>query len=320
MAATRWCTPSPSSLFLRKPPTPTLTPIRIRIRVNALFGDWGFGNRNNNKSLSFPSSTQQFTFTLTDDTDTDPKEKVIKVSVVSSISDIPSSEWDACAVDASGADKFNPFLSHGFLSTLEHSASAVRQTGWTPHHIVAKHQNNIVAVVPLYLKTHSYGEFVFDHSWANAYHSYGYKYYPKLQSCVPFTPVTGPRILLRNTSFKDQIFDIIVSAMKDLTATVIHYSPLLFLLNQMHFIANLYLSVILFVHSPSFRHYMLLFPLKLNGTNSLKKASCPGLECSTTGKTVTTKSQPSISNLSLIFITFNSLLHFSTNSFVTNYS
>ncbi|XP_040873387.1 uncharacterized protein [Glycine max] len=194
----RWCT--------RKPPTPTPT----RFSVNALFGDWGFGNRTRN------SLQQQFTFTLAD-------SKVISVSVVSSISDVASSEWDACALDATGPDNFNPFLSHAFLSTLEHSASAVRETGWIPHHIVAKannnSNNNVVAVVPLYLKTHSYGEFVFDHSWANAYHSYGYNYYPKLQSCVPFTPVTGPRILLRNTSFKHQVFDIIVSAMKELALT-----------------------------------------------------------------------------------------------------
>ncbi|TKY53847.1 hypothetical protein E2542_SST18253 [Spatholobus suberectus] len=243
MAAVRWCSPCSPCVFvprkwkLGKPPTPT------RIRINALFGDWGFGNRKNGLSFSFSFSSssstqqQQFTFTLTDtdtDTDTDAdrdtaakakakakaksKARVIRVSVISSISDVPSSEWDACAVDATGADKFNPFLSHAFLSTLEHSACAVRETGWMPHHIVAQdiQANDILAVVPLYLKTHSYGEFVFDHSWANAY---GYKYYPKLQSCVPFTPVTGPRILLRNTSFKDQIFDIIVSVMKDLTAT-----------------------------------------------------------------------------------------------------
>ncbi|KAL9325461.1 hypothetical protein ACSQ67_006106 [Phaseolus vulgaris] len=211
----RCCTCNPSSssssFFVRKPPSPVRFRFRLKFRTNALFGDWGLGNRKN--SLSFSSTPQQqFSFSLTD-TDT------VRVSVVSSISDVPGREWDACAVDASGAHSFNPFLSHAFLSALEHSASAVRETGWTPHHIVAKDQaNNILAVVPLYLKTHSYGEFVFDHSWANAYHSYGYKYYPKLQSCVPFTPVTGPRILLRNTAFKDQVFDCIVSALKDLTA------------------------------------------------------------------------------------------------------
>lgn len=69
--------------------------------------------------------------------------------------------------------------------------------------------------------SHSYGEFVFDHSWADAYYSFGSRYYPKLQCCVPFTPVTGPRILIRDTSFRDQVFDALVSALKDLTAKVL---------------------------------------------------------------------------------------------------
>ncbi|CAN4108202.1 unnamed protein product [Withania somnifera] len=83
--------------------------------------------------------------------------------------------------------------------------------------------NNILGVVPLYLKSHSYGEYVFDHSWANAYYSYGLSYYPKLQCSVPFTPVTGPRILVPNTSHRDQVFDILVSAMKDLAVKAIHW-------------------------------------------------------------------------------------------------
>ncbi|KAL6180668.1 hypothetical protein ACLB2K_047328 [Fragaria x ananassa] len=95
-------------------------------------------------------------------------------------------------------------------------------TRWIPSHIVAKDEyGNTLGVGPLYLKSHSYGEFVFDHSWADAYYSFGSIYYPKLQCCVPFTPVTGPRILVRNTLFKDQVFDIIVSALKDLTAKVL---------------------------------------------------------------------------------------------------
>lgn len=147
----RCCTCNPSSssssFFVRKPPSPVRFRFRLKFRTNALFGDWGLGNRKN--SLSFSSTPQQqFSFSLTD-TDT------VRVSVVSSISDVPGREWDACAVDASGAHSFNPFLSHAFLSALEHSASAVRETGWTPHHIVAKDQaNNILAVVPLYLKTY----------------------------------------------------------------------------------------------------------------------------------------------------------------------
>lgn len=144
--------------------------------------------------------------------------KKVSLSVVSSISEVSSEDWDACAVDTNGPEKFNPFLSHGFLSSLEESGCSVKETGWAPRHIIAKDEvDNVIGVVPLYLKSHSYGEYVFDHSWANAYYSYGSRYYPKLQSCVPFTPVTGPRILLRNTSCKDEVFSAIVSALKDLT-------------------------------------------------------------------------------------------------------
>ncbi|RVW44305.1 hypothetical protein CK203_071032 [Vitis vinifera] len=98
-------------------------------------------------------------------------------------------------------------------------ANLFQETGWMPRHIIAKDEcDNILGVVPLYLKSHSSGEFVFDYSWADAYYSYGSRYYPKLQCCVPFTPVTGQRILVRNNSYKDQVFDSLVSAMKDLTA------------------------------------------------------------------------------------------------------
>ncbi|KAI5658155.1 hypothetical protein M9H77_26948 [Catharanthus roseus] len=145
------------------------------------------------------------------------KVKNISVSVVSSISEVSASDWDECCHDASGSKQFNPFITHGFLSSLEESCSAVKETGWIPQHIVAKDEHdNILGVVPLYLKSHSYGEYVFDHSWANAYYSCGARYYPKLQCSVPFTPVTGPRILVRNTLYTDQVFDILVSAMKDL--------------------------------------------------------------------------------------------------------
>ncbi|XP_010274993.1 PREDICTED: uncharacterized protein LOC104610180 isoform X2 [Nelumbo nucifera] len=143
----------------------------------------------------------------------------ISLSVVSSISEVSPNEWDACAVDAIGPEKINPFLTHGFLSSLEESGCAVKETGWLPRHIIAQDElKNIIGVVPLYLKSHSYGEFVFDHSWADAYYSYGSRYYPKLQCCVPFTPVTGKRILIRNTWYKEQVFDKIVSALKDMTA------------------------------------------------------------------------------------------------------
>ncbi|KAL5714693.1 hypothetical protein ACHQM5_016619 [Ranunculus cassubicifolius] len=150
--------------------------------------------------------------------DNEMKPKKVSLSVVSSISEVSEKDWDACAVEATGLEKFNPFLSHGFLSSLEESGSSVKETGWLPQHIIAQDEyKNILGVVPLYLKSHSYGEFVFDHSWADAYYSFGAQYYPKLQSCIPFTPVTGQRMLIRNMWCKDQIFDKLVWALKYLT-------------------------------------------------------------------------------------------------------
>ncbi|KAK4802762.1 hypothetical protein SAY86_000965 [Trapa natans] len=167
-------------------------------------------------------SLGDFTLTPSDADDVSVRKSEpakISLSLISSLSDVSSNDWDACALDATGPARSNPFLSHGFLSSLEEAGCAVKETGWMPRHIIAKDEkDNVLAVVPLYLKSHSYGEFVFDHSWADAYYSYGSRYYPKFQCCVPFTPVTGPRILLRDSSYKDQIFDIIVSTLKGLAA------------------------------------------------------------------------------------------------------
>ncbi|XBJ02256.1 hypothetical protein VPH35_021675 [Triticum aestivum] len=194
-----------------------------RLKVTALFG-WIKGDRYSRTRELIPSAES---YTLTgsaSEVDTKPRE--VSISVVSSIMDIPPAEWDACAVDSVEPEKFNPFLTHAFLSSLEESGSAVKETGWLPLHVVARDKNeNILGVIPLYLKSHSRGEFVFDQSWAEAYHSYGLEYYPKLQSCVPFTPVTGQRILLRNTSYRDQVFDALVKALKNL-ATKLNVSSL----------------------------------------------------------------------------------------------
>jgi uncharacterized protein len=108
------------------------------------------------------------------------------------IADIPSAEWDACA----GAE--NPFVSHAFLATLEDSGSAGARTGWLPQHAVLRDgAGRITGVVPMYAKGHSYGEYVFDHGWAHAFERAGGAYYPKLQVAVPFSPVPGPRLLIR---------------------------------------------------------------------------------------------------------------------------
>ncbi len=105
---------------------------------------------------------------------------------------IGAAAWDACA----GTD--NPFLSYAFLEALEASESATAETGWMPQHLALEDTSGrVVGVAPLYLKSHSYGEYVFDHGWAASYERAGGRYYPKLQCAVPFTPVTGRRLLLR---------------------------------------------------------------------------------------------------------------------------
>jgi predicted N-acyltransferase len=112
------------------------------------------------------------------------------------ITEIGKPGWDACA--ANPAYQGNPFISYAFLDALEQSGCAVAQTGWAPHHLAVEDETGaIAAVMPLYLKSHSQGEYVFDHSWAQAYEQAGGRYYPKLQCASPFSPVTGPRLLVR---------------------------------------------------------------------------------------------------------------------------
>lgn len=116
----------------------------------------------------------------------------VTVRVVDSVAAIAAADWDACA----GPD--NPFLAHAFLSALEVSGSCSPETGWLPQHLVATDEaGTVLGVVPAYLKSHSQGEYVFDHGWAEAYIQAGGRYYPKLQIAVPFTPATGRRFLLK---------------------------------------------------------------------------------------------------------------------------
>jgi len=116
--------------------------------------------------------------------------------IVHSIADVPAAAWNACA-NPGGAIADNPFLDHAFLHALEASGSATARTGWQPFHVVLEDSGRVVGVVPMYLKNHSRGEYVFDHAWADAWHRAGGKYYPKLQVSVPFTPATGRRLLAK---------------------------------------------------------------------------------------------------------------------------
>lgn len=112
------------------------------------------------------------------------------------IEEIGKEAWDACA----GRPEYqsNPFISYDFLQILEESRCVADRTGWAPHHLAVEDEAGAVAAVaPLYLKSHSQGEYVFDHSWADAYERAGGRYYPKLVIASPFSPVTGPRLLVR---------------------------------------------------------------------------------------------------------------------------
>ncbi|MBA1157154.1 GNAT family N-acetyltransferase [Microvirga mediterraneensis] len=123
----------------------------------------------------------------------------IQVKIAQGLGAVAAADWDACAIGMRSGDDdpFNPFVSHAFLSTLEDSGCVGAKTGWAPLHVLFEDEaGKILGAAPCYLKSHSMGEYVFDHSWADAYTRAGGHYYPKLQVAVPFTPVTGPRLLV----------------------------------------------------------------------------------------------------------------------------
>lgn len=119
-----------------------------------------------------------------------------RVEVLPRIAEVAADAWDACANPQ--RELFNPFIAHAFLKALEDAGTVEARTGWAPRHLVMKDaQGEVAACAPCYLKSHSRGEYVFDHSWADAYVNAGGSYYPKLQIAVPFTPVPGRRLLVR---------------------------------------------------------------------------------------------------------------------------
>lgn len=127
----------------------------------------------------------------------------MNLDIISNISKINPNIWDNINLDN------HPFTSYGFLSSLEESKSVCAETGWQPQHIILKNnKNKVIGILPNYLKSHSYGEYVFDHSWANAYERAGGSYYPKLISSIPFTPVNGPRFLYKKKERKVVINEI----------------------------------------------------------------------------------------------------------------
>jgi predicted N-acyltransferase len=131
------------------------------------------------------------------------------IRVLPSIKEFERERWDSCANPGWPSDRplasapaeigvsYNPFISHDFLWALEESGSATARTGWAPQHLLLEEGNSVLGAMPAYLKSHSQGEYVFDHGWADAFERAGGRYYPKLQVSVPFTPATGRRLLVR---------------------------------------------------------------------------------------------------------------------------
>ena len=133
-----------------------------------------------------------------------------EVRVHTAVAEIGREAWDACnsAPDYAG----NPFTGFDFLLALEESGSVASRTGWAPRHLsVQDTAGEMLGVMPLYLKSHSQGEYVFDHAWADAYMRAGGRYYPKLQCAVPFTPATGPRLIARAGPHRDTTQDILLA-------------------------------------------------------------------------------------------------------------
>lgn len=126
-------------------------------------------------------------------------EAEVEIRVVPNIAAIGPEEWDACACPetSDGGPPVDPFTTYRFLRALEDSRSVGAGTGWHPQYLQARIESKTVAVAPMYAKSHSQGEYVFDHNWAHAYEHAGGRYYPKLQIAVPFTPATGRRFLVR---------------------------------------------------------------------------------------------------------------------------
>jgi predicted N-acyltransferase len=141
----------------------------------------------------------------------------VTLRIARSLADVDASQWNALAA------RGTPFLSHEFLLALEQSGCASRETGWDARHVLeCDPDGRLAGAMPLYLKTHSWGEFVFDFAWADAYHRCGLPYYPRLVGAVPFTPATGPRLLAANERVRRRLLDRARELMQELGASSLH--------------------------------------------------------------------------------------------------
>ncbi|MAY61045.1 MAG: GNAT family N-acetyltransferase [Rhizobiales bacterium] len=149
----------------------------------------------------------------------DPVEYTLRTTAA--ITDIPPTEWEQLAGANrlnSSTNAYNPFVSHAYLSSLEESGTVSADTGWMPRHLVLEDDTGrLLGAMPSYIKSHSMGEYVFDHAWADAYERAGGHYYPKLQSSIPFTPATGPRLMARTGIDGDPVRHALAGGARTLT-------------------------------------------------------------------------------------------------------
>ena len=143
-----------------------------------------------------------------------PEINDINVFIYESISEIGEEDWEKCAKNTIGVRSIDPFTTYRFLKTLEDSGSVGKGTGWSPRYLAAKVGDEVIGVTPMYIKSHSQGEYVFDHSWAHAYQQAGGSYYPKIQIAAPFTPVTGSRFLVSEGYEKNGVSALIETVKK----------------------------------------------------------------------------------------------------------
>lgn len=135
----------------------------------------------------------------------------MQVKLINSMTQVDRVAWNNLAGDA------YPFLRHEFLSALEQSGSVSEQTGWLPTHLLVMKDDELLAFMPLYLKNHSYGEYVFDHQWAHAYHQSGLAYYPKWLTAIPFTPCQGARICVKDTADQLDVTRLLLAFIKQMS-------------------------------------------------------------------------------------------------------
>jgi len=129
----------------------------------------------------------------------------MQIRIIDTIDHVSTAQWNTLH------DNRNPFVQHEFLAALEHQQCVGGNTGWLPRFVIAEQNDQLAGAIPMYLKFHSMGEFVFDWAWANAYSRAGLNYFPKLVVAIPFTPVTGPRILLADTPLRVKIADAMIN-------------------------------------------------------------------------------------------------------------